>query len=243
MTHTSSAQPVHVILVRPLYSRNVGNVSRTMANMGAQRLIVIDAQCEIDFEARQGAAGAQTHLLELTQYANWSDFLSKEPNGIRIAFCAREKKESDDLEFSARLVRLRSDNNFASLPYYLIFGPEDHGLTNSDVDFANFICDLPTYGPYRSMNLSHAVLLALFIFKRDAASASDTRTIGLNDEPFYFPESVIHDWLHALGFEFGDRRTDVYKVLKRILLRNVSNPKELRILEAVLFQTVRKLKD
>lgn len=252
MTPTSNPSSAHIVLVRPLYSRNVGNVSRAMGNMGGGRLILIDAQCEIDFEARQGAAGSQSHLLELTQYSSWSEFLNTEQNGIRIAFCAREKKETDSVDFAERVIQIQKQPEQSLLPLYLIFGPEDHGLSNEDVHFANFICGLPTFGNFRSLNLSHAVMLALFIYKssftpsQNKGALTDVNLgaeVPANNEPFYFPESIIQDWLHALGFEFGERRTDVYKVLKRILLRNISSPKEMRILEAVLFQTVRKLKD
>lgn len=236
---------VHVVLVRPLYSRNVGSVSRVMGNMGAQRLILIDAQCEIDYEARQGAAGAQTHLMEITQYKSWEHFFENEQHGVRIAFCAREKIESDTLTYEERILEIKNNSDLSGLPIYLIFGPEDHGLSNDDVRLANFICALPTYGSFISLNLSHAVLLALYILKAEYNNTPIQKNDLSVEEPaaekFFFPEEVLQTWLQSLGFQFGDRRTDAYKVLKRILLKNISSPKELRILEAILFQTVRKL--
>ncbi len=258
--------PIHVVLAHPLYSRNVGNVARAMGNMNGQKLILIDPQCEIDFEARQGAAGSQTHLLELTQYATWADFFKREPEGVRIAFCARSRKDTDPMPLAARVAALDLSAITESQPLYLIFGREDHGLTNEDVEYANFICQLPTYGRFESLNLAHAVLLALYIVRESAArlsgveqiiagaqgvaSASAADSNAANDksanltpvEHFQFPEEVVREWLSTLGFEFGDRRTDVLKVLKRILLANIATAKELRILEAVLNQTVRKLK-
>ncbi len=232
--------PIHVVLVRPHYSRNVGSVSRAMANMGAQKLILIQPECEINLEARQGAAGAQTHLLEHTSYSSWKDFFDNEPEGLRIAFSAQHKKETDTLSLEDRVKHLRSEGFLPRLPLYLFFGPEDHGLSNEDVAFANFICRLPIYGPFTSLNLSHAVLLALYICRTWLHSAP-TVSAEPPSETFHFPESAIQGWLQTLGFEIGDRRTDVYKVLKRILLRNLASDKELRILEAIVNQTLRKL--
>ena len=50
---------IDVVLVRTEYASNVGATARAMANMGADRLILIDPQCDVDLKAREAAAGAQ----------------------------------------------------------------------------------------------------------------------------------------------------------------------------------------
>src|SRR5690606_8493203 len=122
-------------------------------------------------------------------------------------------------------------------PVYLIFSPEDRGLSNEDLDFANFIVSLPTYGSFSSLNISHAVMLALYLAQTHLQIA-DEQTEN-HHENFQFPEEPLREWLHTLGFQTGERRTDAFKVLKRILLSNVPTAKELRILEAIVNQTVR----
>ncbi len=220
--------------------------------MGANRLILIDCKCDYDLNAREGAAGAQTHLLTATRYTSWSEFFAQEKDGIRIAFSARQKKETDTLSFEGRLIELQTDERNIGTPYYLIFGPEDHGLSNADVEFAHYICALPIYGPFKSLNLSHAVLVALYIFQstqlRLDSEVSDVGSTAVagpthSDDRFFFPSEAIQNWLTTLGFEIGDRRTDAYKIMKRILLSNRATPKELRVLEAIVQQTVRKLKN
>lgn len=246
MTPTSNFIPIHIVLVRPIYSRNVGNVARVMGNMNAQQLILIDPKCEADFEARQGAAGSQTHLIEAIKYASWADFYKTQPDGIRIAFSARRNNTTSSSDFKNRIDQLLASQHFIDTCLYLVFGPEDHGLTNEDLEYINFICTLPVFGQFKSLNLSHAVLLALFIFRNQLANtvttslSSEQSSLQLSE--FYFPKEIIKDWLCTLGFELGERRTDAYKVLSRILLSNISSAKELRVLESVLQQTVRKLK-
>jgi tRNA/rRNA methyltransferase len=225
-----------------------------MANMNAQRLILVDPKCEYDLEARQGAAGAQTHLLESNRYGSMKEFLENEPDGIRFAFCARLKKETDSLDLSQRLKSIFSEPEFISTskkrPFYLIFGPEDHGLANEEIEFAHHIVSLPTFGEFNSMNLSHAALLALYIFRdseKTSLSGQPSTVAGetaaaIDLAGFYFPESAIKDWLGELGFDIGDRRTDAYMVFKRILLDRRASAKELRVLEAIIQQTIRKLR-
>lgn len=241
--------PIHVVLVRPHYSRNVGSVSRVMANLGASQLFIIDAKCEMNLEARQGAAGAQSHLMEATHYKTLAEFYANEREGIQIAFSGIKKKETDSTELGDKITHLIKSNAFSGRPLYLIFGQEDHGLEKEDLKFVNFIFQLPIYGPFFSYNLSHAVLLALYICKTSLKNITpDDRTMPTADEPtkpepFYFPDETIGQWLTELGFTIGDRRTDAYQVIKRLILGAAATAKELRILEAVIHQTVRKLKN
>src|SRR5690606_21248616 len=114
---------VHVVLVGTLYSRNLGSCSRTMANMGAGRLITIRAACEYNLEARQGASGAQKRLVERTEYKTWKEFFANEKDGVRVAFCGIKKHETDFASFQSRAQELvTSFKNDNETPIYLIFG-------------------------------------------------------------------------------------------------------------------------
>ena len=229
----------NIVLVRPKYSFNVGSTARVMANMGADRLILIEPLCEIDHQARQGAAGAQMKLLEADIYKSWADFFSKEGDGLRLAFCGKTKKQIESADWAAKkpeIMARAEEQNFRSL--FLIFGTEDDGLADTDLEYAHFILNLPTFGEFQSLNLSHAVLLALYILGEKKYSGAPQ----LKPEEFYFPESSIKEWLMTLGFDLENRDTSAYTVLKRLFLSRLANAKELRILEAVIHQTLRKLK-
>jgi tRNA/rRNA methyltransferase len=47
-----------------------------------------------------------------------------------------------------------------------VFGREDFGLSNTDVEQCDMLCTIPTAESYRSMNLSHAVGVALYEMTR-----------------------------------------------------------------------------
>jgi TrmH family RNA methyltransferase len=241
----------HVVIVKPIYPLNIGYVARVMANMGGDRLILIAPKCEINHESRLGAAGAQQRLVESTIYSSWDDFFESEPEGFRLAFHGKEKQELDATAYADRLQLIHTDQpEWLDKPHYLIFGTEDKGLSDDDLRFANYIFPLPTYGEFKSMNLSHAVMLALFIYQ-DAGfkysankdSTSPPATTLNSEERFFFPEETIQDWLKTLGFDLGSRDRDAYTVLKRLLLQRLASAKELRMLEAIIQQTVRKLKN
>ena len=235
---------LRIVLVRPKYARNVGMVARAMSNFGAEQLILIEPRCELDQEAREGAAHAELQIQKCQIYPHWQRFYDWEQEGIRIAFSARDGKRREAFDFSSSLkldTELRQQ--IAEKPTYLIFGPEDHGLAESDLDFVHRVYQMKMPGENQSMNLSHAVLNALTLFYQssDAALATAPKE---EREKFYFPEQTIKRWLEALSIDISlHERVNSYTVLKRLLLKGFPTAKELQMLETVLQQTIRKLKD
>jgi len=53
----------------------------------------------------------------------------------------------------------------------LVFGPEDHGLSNRDLKTCQRLAAIETGSDYRSLNLAQAVLLACYELRRAAAGA------------------------------------------------------------------------
>jgi TrmH family RNA methyltransferase len=234
----------HVVLVRPKYPRNIGFCSRAMANMGGGELILIERQCEINLEARQGAAGAQTRLIEAREFKSWQAFIENTDEGALIAFSGKPGKEHDNLTFHNRLEWIsQNDPQVLTQNIYFIFGPEDDGLSKSELQDCNFIHALPTYGEFLSLNISHAVLVSLFIYwealteksiKAQASTALQEKLLRL--------KTSLGEWLLALGFQTNDRSESALTVLNRVLLKNLPTTKEMRVLAAIIEQTLRKLK-
>lgn len=242
-----------VVLVRTIYDSNIGASSRAMANMGVHRLILIDPKCEVTFRAQQAAATGQAALQNRTTYPSWQDFHATEPEGIRICFTARDGKGRQVQDLQETLEWLKKDHpalqkkDEAAIPVYLIFGPEDWGLSADDLELTHFACSIPTFGDNTSLNLAQAVLLGLFILRStwggERARLEGQQPVRRRGSQAVFPEAALHTWLAEMGFDISNRRISVYSVLKRMLLHNVPNSKELKILETVLQQGIRKLRE
>lgn len=255
---TTLLNRLNVVLHRPIYPRNIGMCARAMANMGTTRLVIVGLQCELNAEARQGAAHAQTVLREATLYRDLTAFLASEGEGFRIALSGREgglKKQPDSLEDIMAKAVMDPEHPMirnTTAPIYLMFGAENDGMTNEEMELCHHICHLPTFGEITSLNLSHAVLLALYIVHRSLRDATaieppvsvPTMLAPVSTSaksPLYHPQETIHCWLKALGFDLSAPRVNIEKTLNRILLSRAPTADELRILDAVLRQTVRKL--
>jgi len=248
------ALDLRVVLVRSIYERNVGSTSRAMANMGFKKLILVDPKCEFTIEANQAAASGQQALADKVIYKSWDEFYKHEPRGIQIATTARDGRgrQTEDLESS--LVKLKDThpefqkNAGSPITVHLLFGPEDHGLEGIDLKYANFCCCLPTYGENPSLNLAQASLLTLFIIRR-VFGGERTRLDGqqkpraAQKKPEVFPDETLKAWLTEMNMDLSKRRINAFTVLRRMLLQNAPSEKEFRVLEIVLQQSLRRMKE
>lgn len=246
---------LRVVLVRTLYERNVGAVSRAMANMGVRRLILIAPQCEFTIEANKAAASGQEPLRDRTVYSGWEEFYEKEPRGLQIATTARDGRGRLVEDLADTLTRsqathpaFRRGEDAEPLVIHLVFGPEDWGLSAEDIQYAHHCCTIPTFGENSSLNLAQAVLLALFTF-RQVFGGERTRLDGQQKpraeqkKPLVFPEESLRNWLLEMNMDLSKRRINVFTVLRRMLLQNAPSAKEFRMLEIVLQQSTRRMRE
>lgn len=244
---------VRIVLVRSLYARNIGSVSRAMSNMGFEKLILIGPQCEVNYDAQQSAATGQSALQNRQTYRNWDEFFTREPESIRIAFTARDGRGRSvrDLNEIYNDIRDHSPQFQVSSeqPYvvHLIFGPEDWGLSGDDLVHAHFCACIPTFGENWSLNLAQATLLAMYDLRK-SWGGERTRLDGQQSERSpavdgLLPDQTIYTWLSEMGFDLSKRRINAYTVFRRMLLQNTPTKKEIVVLEAILQQSIRKLRE
>ena len=211
-----------------------------MANMGVSKLILIAPQCEFTIEANKAAASGQSAFQNKVIYSSWKEFYENEPRGFQIATTARDGRGRIAEDFSTTLVKLKEEHPE--------FGPEDHGLEAQDIENAHHCCSIPTYGDNTSLNLSQATLLALYIF-RSVFGGERTKLDGqqkpraFQKRPNVFPEESLKDWLREMNMDLSKKKINVFTVLRRMLLQNAPSEKEFRMLEIVLQQSTRRMRE
>lgn len=244
---------IRVVLVRPLYERNVGATSRAMANMGASSLILIAPQCEFGIESQKAAATGQRALQNRVVYSSWAEFYEKEPRGFQIATTARDGRGrlAEDMQTTLQKIKETSPEFSRDIEtpvvFHILFGPEDWGLSGEDIQYANHCCTIPTYGDNTSLNLAQATLLALFIFRsvfggERAQLDGQQKPREKQKKPLIFPDETLKQWLTEMNIDLSKRKINVFTVLRRMLLQNAPSEKEFRMLEIVLQQSIRKMR-
>jgi len=167
---------LRVVLVDPGEPGNVGSSARAMANMGLRRLVLVPrrvgAERLLGGEARRLACGGA----EILEGARAARDLPTALEGTSFAVAATARPR-------ARLpVRGLEDLPGVLLPLLargeeaaLVFGPEDRGLSNQELDLCQSVVTVPTDPEHSSLNLAQAVLVFCYeigrAVRRDAAPA------------------------------------------------------------------------
>ena len=165
---------LEVVLVRPKEDGNVGAVARLARNFGAERLVLVAPRAPVGAEARRRSMGG----LALLRAAR------------RVGTFERAVEESDlivgttDLSTgrsSAYLRRSISPERLGELLQPLagrasiVFGPEDNGLSRSELARCDVLVHIPARREFPTLNLSHAVAVVLYAAHR-ARGAADPET-------------------------------------------------------------------
>ena len=151
---------IRIVLVEPAGALNVGSVARVMKNMGLQRLVLVDPHCDpLSAEAKRMAV----HAIDILEAAEQVGSLPIALQGCdrAIATTGRDRALDTVLETPRSglpwLLATSSPQQAA-----LIFGPEDRGLSNTELNYAQRFIRIPSHPAYPSLNLAQAVAVCCY---------------------------------------------------------------------------------
>jgi tRNA/rRNA methyltransferase len=151
---------VAVVLVRPREEGNVGAAARAMANMGLERLILVEPAAALGPTARAFAVGARQVLDGCSRVASLREALAPFPRVVGTT-STRDRRQAAPLIGPRELPeRLAADP--PGTPVALVFGPEVGGLTNEELACANLVVRIPCAPVQPTLNLAQAVLILAY---------------------------------------------------------------------------------
>jgi tRNA (cytidine32/uridine32-2'-O)-methyltransferase len=145
---------IRIVLVETSHPGNIGATARAMKNMRLSRLDLVAPKRFPSEEATSRASGADDLLVE----ARVHDTLDQALRDCRLVIgtSARPRTVSWPVlaphEAAGKLFEESQAGEVA-----LIFGREQSGLSNSELDRCNYLVHIPTNPAYSSLNLAAAV--------------------------------------------------------------------------------------
>ena len=171
---------IGVVLHQPQDLVNIAAAVRAMANMGIERLTLVDP-AEFDPRRITGIAHRTEPIVEAARLtATLEEALADATyvvgTSARPRTAQRNYRRPRDL--APRILRRARDGDVA-----IVFGREDRGLSNEALDLCHEVLVVPTAPEYPSLNLAQAVLLVsyeLFLAGVDAPDELPTgrRSLG-----------------------------------------------------------------
>ena len=150
---------VSFILVEPKESGNIGASARAIKNMGFMNLCLVNPPSLLTDEARWFACNALDVLESARSYPDVKSAIRDK--AIVVGTSRRTGKRRGmilPLEQGARNIIERAKSGKVAI----LFGREDKGLLNEEVDECGLLLTIPTSKEHRSLNLSQAVLIVAY---------------------------------------------------------------------------------
>ena len=143
-----------IVLVEPSHPGNIGAVARAMKTMSLSDLTLVRPKKFPHPDAIARASRATDVLDNAHVYATLKDAIGDSHWVVGVT--ARPRKISAPV-FSPKQLMQKIFTDYAELQVAWVFGREQHGLSNDEIDLCHAICTIPANVEYSSLNLAAAV--------------------------------------------------------------------------------------
>ena len=224
------------ILIKPQLGENIGASARALKNFGFKNLSITNPRDGWpNIRAKATSVGA-FDILQKTKIFETTDQVVKKFD-IIFSFSARKR------EINKKHISL---NNFINIlkklkskKIGLMFGPEASGLSNIDLSYSNYIVQIPSSPNFKSLNLSHSLLLICYeIFKmnkfRLLKQTSFTKKIGKKGKISQILDLITLRLEKKNFFQPPEKKLTMISNINNLFYRMELNDKELRILSSIV---------
>ena len=152
-----SLSNIYFILVRPQMGENIGSVARAIKNFKITKLRIVNPRCNWPNQKALATSVGAKDVLRSTKIYN---SLEKSIGDLDIVFASTSrirkinKKIISILDLKKKLQEKQKIG--------IIFGPEASGLSNDEVNYADYLVKIPTNNKFSSLNLSHSAIIFCF---------------------------------------------------------------------------------
>lgn len=240
---------VRIVLVEPAGALNVGAIARVMKNMGLYHLVLVNPRCDpLGAEARQMAV----HAMDLLAAARQVTSLPEALRGCQraIATTARDRALPTELSDPRTGLPWLLEPEVNSSQSALIFGPEDRGLSNTELNYAQRFVRIPANPAYPTLNLAQAVTICCYelyqslqekvLTSRSLPPIPDSQLADLSDAASLEALEGYYQQLEAvllkIGYLYPHTATSRMEKFRRLFNRAQLSRTEVAMLRGVLTQ-------
>jgi len=236
-----SLKDSYFILCRPQLGENIGASARALKNFNIPNLRIVNPRCVWpNQKAKATSVGAKNILQSAKVYKSIEESIGD--LDIIFASTSRPRKVNKKIVSITEFTKKIKKNKKIGI----IFGPEASGLTNNEVNCADYLVTIPTNKDFTSLNLSHSLILFCFqIFQHFATKkfkliSGYKSTVASKSEVNKFLHFIIKG-LDKKGFlQPEHKRQSMVRNINNIFHRLNLSEQEIRILLGI-FTTLNDL--
>jgi len=230
---------IKIVLVETTHPGNIGAVARAMKNMAITDLRLVSPKIFPSAEATSRASGADDILARAMVCQSLQEAVAD--CQLVIGASARSRTISWP-EMTPRECAEKLAVNATGEKVAIIFGRENSGLKNHELDLCHFLLRIPCNSEYSSLNIAAAVQVVCYELFVAAALPQPVNIIvgDKGDSPLASAAQMesfyahLHQALGDIGFMYPDKSKSIMRRLRRIYNRIQLDTKELDILRGIL---------
>ena len=234
---------IHFILVRPQMGENIGFVARAIKNFNITKLRIVDPKCNWPSQkALATSVGANDVLKSSKIY----DSVNKSIADLRVVFASTSRIRKVNKKIISILDLRKKIKKKQKIG--IMFGPEASGLSNDELNCANYLVKIPTNRKFSSLNLSHSAIIFCFqLFqhfsnKKVIYNSTYKSSVAKKSQVNKFLNFIIHE-LDKKGFLQPDhKRKSMIRNINNIFHRLNLSEQEIRILLGI-FSTLNEFNE
>ena len=211
-----SFKNIYFILVRHQLGENIGSVARALKNFNLSKLRIVNPRCDWpNQKALATSVGAKNVLKSSTIY----NTVEESVGDLDIIFATTSRIRKVNKKIISVLDLKKKIKKKQKIG--IIFGPEASGLSNDEINNADYLVKIPTNKKFSSLNLSHSAIIFCFqLFqhftnKNIVYKSSYRSPVATKSEINKFLNFIIKG-LDKKGFLQPDHK-------RRSMLRNINN--------------------
>jgi tRNA (cytidine32/uridine32-2'-O)-methyltransferase len=238
---------IRIVLVETSHPGNVGAVARAMKNMMLESLYLVKPKQFPDSHAMARSSGA----VDVLDNAVVCDSLAEAIADCHLVIAASARSRYISWPTtSAPEAALKLLQNGQQAPVALVFGREDRGLNNEELDHCHFMVQLPANPDFSSLNIAAAVQVFSYEIRKafletemqqatsdlvmdelDSLSAEDRPSSSDNLKRLF---SHLETTLIDVNFMPEHRTRTLMRKLKRFFLKSQITEEEVSIFRGIL---------
>jgi tRNA/rRNA methyltransferase len=185
------------VLVSPAVPENVGSSARALKTMGFSRLRLVKTAAHKEDAAAWTAHGSRDILEAAETFDTLKAALAD--RDFAVATTARRRGMKHEYYPPEALLPLLREIGGKGLRAAVVFGCEESGLSNDDLELCDCVSSVPLAAPYPSLNLAQAVMLYAYALSplSGVLAAPDGKYVFPSGEAPRSADDFLNDGLPA----------------------------------------------
>jgi len=152
-----SLKNTHFILCRPQLGENIGSAARALKNFSISNLRIVNPRCDWPNQKAIATSVGAKNILQSAKIYNSVEESIGDLDTLFASTSRSRKINKKIISINDLTKKIRKNKKIG-----IIFGPEASGLSNNELNYADYLVTIPTNKNFSSLNLSHSIILFCF---------------------------------------------------------------------------------